>query len=390
MVLGLGSAGFVRAVQPDPPGAFYDPPDPLPAGPPGTIIRSEDDPQGGLRIERMLYTSTNPGGEPVAVSGALAAPRGDAPPGGWPVVAWAHGTRGVARRCAPSISDGKAGLEQVPGLDRLVAAGNVVVATDYPGLGTPGMHPYLVGESEGRAVLDSVRAAHQLLGADASDVTAVFGHSQGGHATLFAAQLAPTHAPELDLVGAAPMAPPTALGESLERSLGEPPGIVRTSLAITSWSTLYPGADESDIAHESARGFVRNIGRRCVATTAQGLAMLPDVLALKVRFLSRNPVGAPGWDELLKENSPADPIAAPVLLTQGTTDPLVQPDVTAEYVQRQCAAGTAVDFRRYAGTGHFALQTVAAPDVVAWLLDRVGGDPAPAGCTTRQVDPSSG
>ncbi len=320
----------------------------------------------------------------------MAAPLGEPPAGGWPVVAWAHGTTGVARRCAPTVADGQAGLARVPELDRLVDAGNVVVATDYPGLGTPGMHPYLVGGSEGRAVLDSVRAAHEVLGADASDVTAVFGHSQGGHATLFAAQLAPTYAPELDLVGAAPMAPPTALGTLVERDIHEPPGIVLTSLAITSWSTLYPGAKESEIVHESARGFVRHLGRSCLAAADDGLADVPSVLALKARFLSHDPADAPGWGELLAENSPTDPIEAPVLLTQGTTDVLVRPEVTAAYVERQCAAGTAVDFRRYADTGHVALRTVAAPDVVDWLLDRVGGDPAPTGCTTTEVDPSRG
>jgi alpha-beta hydrolase superfamily lysophospholipase len=72
------------------------------------------------------------------------------------------------------------------GLAEMMARGYVVVATDHPGLGTPGMHPYLIGVSEGRAVLDSVRAARDLPDAGASNRFVVWGHSQGGHASLYA------------------------------------------------------------------------------------------------------------------------------------------------------------------------------------------------------------
>lgn len=84
----------------------------------------------------------------------------------------------------------------------------VVVAADYPGLGTPGMHPYLIGESEGRAVLDSVRAARDLPDAGASNRFAVWGHSQGGHASLYTGELAASYAPDLRLVGVRRHLPP--------------------------------------------------------------------------------------------------------------------------------------------------------------------------------------
>ncbi len=173
---------FQRLSEPDPPSAFYTPPAELPAGPPGTIIRSQSI---GSRVDgseawRVLYTSTAPDGSPIAVSGVVVAPPGAAPDNGWPVVAWAHGTTGVVPRCVPLLEE-DGGLARVPALEELLAAGTVVAVTDYPGLGTPGIHPYLVGESEGRAVLDSIRAARGLLGAQVGDRAAVYGHSQGGH-----------------------------------------------------------------------------------------------------------------------------------------------------------------------------------------------------------------
>ena len=104
---------------------------------------------------RILYRSTGMNGEPIVVSGAIIFPVGPAPASGRPVIAWAHPTTGVADKCAPSLVP----VNAVQGLDEMIGRGYVVVATDYPGLGTKGMHPYLIGVSEARAVLDSVRAA---------------------------------------------------------------------------------------------------------------------------------------------------------------------------------------------------------------------------------------
>ncbi len=139
------------------------------AGPPGSIIRAESMVGAPSRAAtyRVLYRSTGLHGEPIAVSGVVIVPPGPAPAGGRPVIAWAHPTTGVVPRCAPSLSPFLFPL--IPGLRDMIARGYVIAATDYPGLGTPGPHPYLVGLSEGRAVLDSVRAARALPEAGASE-----------------------------------------------------------------------------------------------------------------------------------------------------------------------------------------------------------------------------
>jgi acetyl esterase/lipase len=180
---------------------FYDVSEADLAGAPGTIIRTaplEVYPPG-VRGYRVLYRSTGLNGEPIAVSGVIAIPGKKA--ANRPVVAWAHPTTGVARKCAPSLHH--APLDTIPGLKDMMANGYVVTATDYPGLGTTGPHPYLVGVSEGRAVLDSVRAARAFAEASAGEHFAVWGHSQGGHAALFAGELAATYAKDLKLVGVA-------------------------------------------------------------------------------------------------------------------------------------------------------------------------------------------
>ena len=134
-------------------------PDPLPEGRPGDLIASEQVAVDGLdgTLWRVMYLSESMAGEPIAVTGMIAVPDGAAPEGGWPVVTWAHGTTGIADTCAPSLDP--AALD--PLANKLLAQGYVVTATDYEGMGTPGRHPYIAGESEGRGVLDIVKTARR-------------------------------------------------------------------------------------------------------------------------------------------------------------------------------------------------------------------------------------
>ena len=144
--------------------AFYRAADDEIVGSPGTIIRQEPMPfpPAGASALRVLYRSTGINGEPIAVSGVVIVPPGPAPAEGRRIVAWAHPTTGVVPHCAPSLA--LFVYQQMQGLRPLIERGYAVAATDYPGLGTPEPHPYLIGESEGRAVLDSVRAARSLPG----------------------------------------------------------------------------------------------------------------------------------------------------------------------------------------------------------------------------------
>ena len=158
---------------------------------------------------RVLYRSEGLHGEPIVVSGVVIVPAGTPPPGGRPIVAWAHPTTGIVAACAPSLA--RVFFRSIQGLHELLAQGFVIAATDYPGLGTAGPHPYLVGISEGRAVLDSVRVARKIPGSGDGKIFAVWGHSQGGQAALFTGILAHDYAPELELVGVAePLPPPTS------------------------------------------------------------------------------------------------------------------------------------------------------------------------------------
>ena len=154
----------------------------------------------------------------------------------------------------------------------MMARGYVVVATDYPGLGTPGIHPYLIGVSEGRAVLDSVRAARELPDAGASDRFAVWGHSQGGHASLYTGELAASYAPELKLVGVAAAAPATNLIELFDADKSSATGKELTAMALYSWSELYHDPATS-LVDPSAMPAFEQLAHDCIEWIAEFAAI---------------------------------------------------------------------------------------------------------------------
>jgi acetyl esterase/lipase len=371
----LGCAGPAR--KPD---AFYAPPSPLPAGKPGDVLRMEPAADGpdGARAWRILYRSTGMKGEAEAVSAVLVVPDAPAPPGGRNVVAWAHPTTGVVPDCAPSLQP--RWRKTIPGLDLMVKAGWVVVATDYPGLGTPGVHPYLIGASEARAVVDSVRAARNVKEAAAGPRFAVWGHSQGGHAAVFTGQLARELAPELELVGVAAAAPATDLAKLLEHDLGTKLGNVLAAEALWSWSRVF-GAPLTGILVPDAIRVVDRVAADCIRDGREGVVAFYDALPLRDGFLSVNITGIEPWAGVMKANSAgAAPIPAPLLVVQGTNDDVVRPAVTALWAGGVCAQGTAVRYLAVPDENHFLVAFNGAKDAVAWMGDRFAGKAAPDDC----------
>jgi len=311
---------------------FYDAPASIPAGAPGTVVRSEtmNAPFPESQAWRVMYTSRGINGEPIVVTGMVFAPTSPVPSGGRPVVSWAHPTTGIEDQCAPSRSPKP--YDDVQGLSEFLNLGWVVVATDYQGLGTDGMHPYLVGASEAQGTIDIVRAAQNLPETGASPNYFVFGHSQGGQAALFSGQIASAYAPELHLLGVAAAAPAGLLVPLFQADKDTLAGAVLGSYAVTSWSDLF-GYEESTVVKESLSKRVHAVSEKCVV----GGSRLSDIelgindLILKGRMWNSDPATTAPWASQFALNTAAQsPIAAPLLLTQGTADKIITPSTTAE------------------------------------------------------------
>ncbi len=327
----------------------------------------------------MLYRSTGLQGEPIAVSGVIVVPAGPPPAGGRPIVAWAHPTTGVVPHCAPSLA--LFVFQQMAGLRPLVEQGVVVAATDYPGLGTAGPHPYLVGDSEARAVIDSVRVARSMPGTGGGSSFAVWGHSQGGQAALFTGLIAKSYAPELDLVGVAAAAPATSLVTLMSDDFKTSGGKNLTAMTLWSWSRVF-GAPIEKVVLPQAIPTVDELADECIESIFDILLRRQTEKPLEQTFLSvPNIATVEPWRTLATRNTPGTlPPRIPLFLAQGTADNLVRPEVTRAYLQRQCKAGGKVSMLWLPGVGHGFAGRDSADMAVAWMMDRFAGRPAPSDC----------
>ncbi len=368
--------------------AFYDAPEDLPDRP-GVLLRHEPfarEVPDGARAWRILYTTTR--GEEIAVASGLvvvpdAAPATSAAPAAHPVIAWAHGTTGFATQCAPSLLPEPFTAGALPALDEVMAQGWALVATDYIGLGTEGPQPYLIGEGEGRSVLDAVRAARELPEASLAAETVVWGHSQGGHAALWTGQLQPGYAPDVPLAGVAAMAPAAdvvAVARNLPSVTG---GSVFASFVAMAYSQTYPDVDLDRYVTGSARTLVREMSARCLSEPGVLVSVLTALSLDRDRpIFAQDPTTGP-LGERLSANVPTGPVPAPLLLAQGGADSLITAADQAGYVTALCASGQDVDHRVYPGRDHLGLVAPDSPlieELVTWTAQRLRGEPAAPGC----------
>ena len=382
----VGGSGTSSAIP-----AFYTPPRPLPAAPPGTLIRSVrvtgvTGVPAGATVWRMLFHSTTIYGADEAESGYVIAPPTPAPAGGYPIIAWAHGTSGFAAPCAPSLftdAGGGSGPYLIPALGRYLKAGYVIAAADYQGLGVAdGVHPYLLGASEGMAVLDATRAARQVSGLHTSGTVIIYGHSQGGHAALFAGQMAPSYAPELHVIGVVAAAPATGLS-TLMAVIGAPVGAQFMPFSIPaaySWTKTYDDLPINDVFSAAGARFASTeVTRGCSDQVAA---------AIVVHHLRPAQVFVQGAEDdpvVVAHARANDPgtvrTPVPMLVVQGTADGTVPPALTDSFVTtKACPMGDTVQYLHVKGATHGTVVFEAAPTIVTWMDARLAGEPAPTTC----------
>jgi pimeloyl-ACP methyl ester carboxylesterase len=327
--------------------------------------------KGGAKDELVLYRSEGVDGKSVAVSGDVAIPRGRAPKGGWPVITWAHGTTGIADSCAPTRLATPA---QPALLEQWLKRGYAVLRTDYQGLGTPAtVHPYLNGDAEGRSVLDIVRAARKLDKRIGAKVV-IAGHSQGGHAALWAASLAPRYTPELKIRGTVAFAPASHLGEqfALAKNLNSPGGGT-TGLG----SLIIRGADVAD----PALGIPNLLTPQAAALYHQTLTDCLTALDQSSSWggLAPSQIFQPSADLtpllafLNKDVDPEDlSIRTPVRVEQGTADTTVLPPFTDALVKSYQQRHVPVTYETFPGIDHGHVVTgKPAADATKWIRGRL-------------------
>ncbi|MVU80340.1 alpha/beta hydrolase [Nocardia sp. ET3-3] len=326
----------------------------------------------------LRYESTSPAGKPIEVSGAVFVPPGQAPAGGWPVVAFAHGTSGVVSACAPTNSPTLFG--SAPVVEQLLAGHRAVVMTNYQGLDGPGAAPYLDTPSSGYDVLNSVRAAHSTGLPLAAD-TVLVGASQGGRAAESAAETAKAYAPELKIHGAVLLSPALELKfvDTVDtHSLNAPDQYLILPYLVAAVRYNQPGYTYDQVVHGDLLAAAPTLESRCTGQVtpeeaALGMAGKPD----EVRFVDEA-AAQPFVDLQSRTNLPKSATTLPTYIARGDADRLVDTAWSTAAVTDMCTLGTPVHDLVVPG-GHDAPSAVA-DRWLGWVGDLFAGKPFESTC----------
>jgi hypothetical protein len=357
--------------------AFYATPDEIQPGDPGEVIKVEALEPGAIQgsLFRLMYHSRSISDEDIAVTGSIAVPNTPAPIGGRPVVTIGHPTVGNADECAPSRDP----ADDADVINRFLAAGWVVATTDYEGLGTPGVPPYLVGDSEGRSMVDIVRAARNIPTLGAGTTFAAWGHSQGGHAALFTRKVAATWAPELRMVGAVAVAPVSSTSQFVSRANFAGPGI--TLMTVAGYEAAY-GLSPNEVLTGDGMDHLDDAETHCLGALGDELGdrTLDDVRRVDPTTLS-------DWGGKLSINN-AGPIRSnvAVLLLQGDDDAIVPLSDTAALFSEMCSTAQPVSLEIDEGGGHASVRDRTMGEAIDWLTDRFALTPASTNCRSGSAE----
>ncbi|MFF9870050.1 lipase family protein [Streptomyces sp. NPDC013953] len=358
---------------------FFHPPTPVTAKP-GTVIRSRTSrfrvqPSGlvdtAVHAWQLLYSSTDAHSRPIAVSGTLLVPRephhGNGPR---PIVAYAIGTHGLGDHCAPTRTLANGTDYEGVVIHAMLERGWAVAVTDYEGLGTPGAHTYANGRSQGQAVLDSLRAAGRLpgTGLSAEAPMAVTGYSQGGQAAIWAAELQPSYAPDLDLRAAsvgAPAADLQAVAQHLDGRAGFGFGLA----AGVGLKAAYPELRLDEALTEHGRKLISDVTDDCTLQIAAKYGLRTWKAVTREDILQ-----SPEWIQRLGEQKAGRrrPLT-PVRLYHSQRDDVIPYHASTELRDRLCALGATVEWQPYTVPTHIAAFYASAPQSLSWIEGRLSG-----------------
>jgi fermentation-respiration switch protein FrsA (DUF1100 family) len=320
-----------------------------------------------LSVSGVTGTSTQ-------VGGAFFLPPGTPPPGGWPVIAWAHGTIGITNGCAPSATSDLRG--DVAMVASYVSAGFAVAVTDYEGLGDEGRHPYLEPRTAAYNVIDSVRALRNLFPSVGTRWVAI-GPSQGGQAAWAVNELDGSYGSGLELLGSVALSPAVELSDLAERATRRTLTSAQFAfmpLIVVGMSTYDPTVRVERLLRGQAAA-VQGVLIGCGDDQATVRAGVTDVDNV-------GPIGIHDEndfrDALRRIALPRGTLAAPMLVINGLRDEAVLPEWITVAVKRSCRAGGVIEHIEVPEAGH---NDVGNGGLIAkWVKDRFSGAPASSTC----------
>ena len=361
---------------------FYSTPANLSASKPGDLLRKEsfsgyELPRGATAV-RILYHSLSSTGRDVASSGAVLIPAGKAPVGGWPVIAWAHGTSGVSRLCGPSVmKDLYYGDE---GLMPMVAAGFAVIAVDYHGLATEGPHEYINKAAQVHDVLYAIPAAHAAVPALGARWV-VDGHSQGGM-TAWGVAEAEHELKDPNYLGAVSVAGAVREQGFFDHLSGTPGVGFYLSFMAYGIHARYPEFQPRDLLSDAVLAHYEDVTTNgCFYYGIATYAATPSGTLLRAGWEK-----SPWVHQLFKDNALAEkPIGGPMLIVAGEADQTIPIEGMRAQAKKMCDSAQPVSFRSYPGLDHDPVMEKSTPDQIAWIRERFAGEPAVSNCASLRL-----
>jgi hypothetical protein len=294
-------------------------------------------------------------------------------------------TTGAGRHSAPSL--GVAGHPEWRRMSQgdvlcegLLARGVAILRPDYPGLDSPGPHPYLIGEPLARSVVDMVAARHQF-DRRIGDRWVSAGHSEGAMAALFTSVSTDWPVP---LLAVAAFAPVTRMDVSIGASSRLPralPGFGVLSaligLMLSGAATADPRVAElllGDDLGPEARQRWGDLEQRCLTElTAPGSwgSIAPREIASRPLYEALFAV--------MRANEVADLVPRmPVRIDSAAFDEVAPAPLTSNLVRNYRRAGVDVTHRRWPTHHSGTMQARYAPsEAVDWIVRRLEGDSIP-------------
>lgn len=333
-------------------------------------------------VVRVTYRSTEGDtGVSTVVSGMIFKPTGEAPDGGWPVVAVAHGANGINEACAPSLSDTLLG--QAPLVRGMLDEGYAVVVPDYQGLGAPGIHPFMDARTAGYNIIDGVRAL-RVAYRDTAARWGAFGQSQGGAAVWSAAENAKTYAPDVEMVGAVAISPPADVTGAVTKAAEGT--LTREQVGTAQWLIASLSRLDPDFPLDDYRRGVAtdkwDVLSQCSSPSGgdrdKALKSLEDG-----DLAPSSPEAADLLRSLLRKWAlPQQPLEAPLFVLYGGKDKYIDADWTTDALHRACELGGApLQWELDPEAGH------DVPDIkerLEWLRDRFAAKPVASDCPVAE------
>jgi pimeloyl-ACP methyl ester carboxylesterase len=370
---------------------FYTPPSGYESSAPGTILRTRliPSPLAGIFSQtenvanawQILYRTTDALGNAIATVTTLIEPHNAT---STKVLSYQIAEDSAAEQCAPSytLQSGAGGTSSSLDLMMMDAALNqgwYVTTPDYEGPNSV----FTCGPTSGQGVLDSIRAvlaSTSVTGLQPTAGVVLWGYSGGALATGWAAELQPTYAPELKLLGAAMGGTPSDLNATVN-AVNKGPFAGLIPAGFLGLSQQYPDLNtyiQSQLIPSKAAAF-NNASKQCLGADSTQFANQDIFSYFNPNFMN----GAPASTALANNKMGNYVPKIPLWMYHAIHDEVVPFAPTQALVSKYCSEGANIQFTQDELSEHIILDITGAADAFTWLKARLSETPLAAGCTTR-------